>query len=399
MLGNPCDVTIELSPVDWLSDFEVITTKGQRTQAVYPDHTDVRGKVFLAPRKGPVDHAGIRAELIGHISVRGGALSFFQGTRRRNFLHVSKTLVEPGRLSNPEILEFHFDGVEAPYDSYAGSSVTVAYCVQVTLQRKRSADIASTKDIWVRRQRLDDSVDTALCPSLLAVTASAKGRSLWSRPYHTHPSAGFQAHRGRESIRLGQPARRGASAPARRPPSAAPVRSARLSLPSASAPQMQQLVECPMTLRVGTEGTSVELAARFEKNIYHTSDIIRGRVTFSAPRGSLPVSSAELSVERREFLSADGAGAVSDSAVLFTSEILDGDPDDGQDIPFSLPLRGVTTLTPTYTSLQQRASVLYFVRATLVLCDGREFSNEQEVFLWRTPDRATDAAAAARRHM
>eukprot|EP01062_Namystynia_karyoxenos_P028759 TRINITY_DN21747_c0_g1_i1.p1 TRINITY_DN21747_c0_g1~~TRINITY_DN21747_c0_g1_i1.p1 ORF type:complete len:435 (+),score=89.66 TRINITY_DN21747_c0_g1_i1:86-1390(+) len=405
-----CHIDVTLERRDWLPDFEIVTRgSSQATRAVYPDITPVGGTVVISPQKSAaVDHTGVRVELIGLLTVRSAGRGFLSRPRRLHFLTLAQPLLAEGRISSPETHSFRFPKVEAPYDSYVGSAVHVSYCVRVTVLRRRAPDVVGEAPLWVRRQTpCTDTIDPALCPSLHAIRHGARATSLWARAYTTHANpAALGAEPGSEGRRpaaLDSPPRfrrRGASAPPSQSRSAPAILAASEADPG-FAPRkstgsltrrglaQRRLAEHPMTLLLATGGVGPEVVFRFERNIYHTSDIIRGVLVASFSRG-VAVSSVELSVVRREFLAAagdgDGDGACLGSDTLFTGEVVDGDPQEDAQLPFSLPLRGITTLSPTYVGLHGEASVRYYIAAKVYTANGRAFTKDQEVVLWRMPD-------------
>eukprot|EP00756_Hemistasia_phaeocysticola_P035612 Hpha_TRINITY_DN16595_c2_g4::TRINITY_DN16595_c2_g4_i1::g.132702::m.132702/K18466/VPS26; vacuolar protein sorting-associated protein 26 len=395
----------ELDPADCLPGFEVLKD-GQVNTSVYGDGARVRGTVTISPRPGTsVEHSGVRAELHGWVLVRGKGLmgGFWGGGRKRYFSTSAQILLPEGRISEPTSMRFNFEHIDAPYESYTGDSLTVSYSVVVTVSR-RLADVVEETPVWVRRQTPSTQwMNTALCPSLL----SSRTNCLWSRPYSTFsnrrpslPSPSLPVVPGTARIR-------GHSLPAR--PSAPMGTSTYIQTPLASATgsfaRPRSLVEKREVRRSLVVERPVELWVKqirvgFERNMYHTSDIVRGVIRFcgeggvsdedaSQPEEEKVVSSTELRIVRREWLcSEDGEEDLSclSSAVLFTSEIVDGDPELDCDLPFSLPLRGLTTLTPTYIGVDQRVSVRYFFGVLVRYTDGTCVKADREIWLWRLPD-------------
>jgi vacuolar protein sorting-associated protein 26 len=73
-----------------------------------------------------------------------------------------------------------------------------------------------------------------------------------------------------------------------------------------------------------------------------------------------------------------------ETQTLVKYEIMDGAPVKGEVIPVALSLRGIPAdLTPTYTSVNNRFSVRYFLNLVLVDEEDRRYFKQQEIILWR----------------
>jgi vacuolar protein sorting-associated protein 26 len=71
-------------------------------------------------------------------------------------------------------------------------------------------------------------------------------------------------------------------------------------------------------------------------------------------------------------------------SVIFSISQMDGAPVKGEVIPVKLSLKGIPAdLTPTYTAVNNRFSVRYFLNLVLVDEDDRRYFKQQEIILWR----------------
>ena len=134
-------------------------------------------------------------------------------------------------------------------------------------------------------------------------------------------------------------------------------------------------------------------------------DTIRGEIHFLLVR--IKIKYMELAVLRRE-TSGEGVAAAlaagqqggaqppvnqggSEGGNIFTEtqtlikyEIMDGAPVKGETIPVKLSLAGIPAdLTPTFTAVNNRFSVRYFLNLVLVDEDDRRYFKQQEIILWR----------------
>lgn len=154
-------------------------------------------------------------------------------------------------------------------------------------------------------------------------------------------------------------------------------------------------------MEVGIEDC-LHIEFEYERRVYHLQDTILGKIHFLLVR--IKIKHMELAVIRRE-TSGDGVVAAtpgqnpqahqqqqaSDSSNVFTEtqtlvkyEIMDGAPVKGEVIPVKLSLRGIPAdLTPTYSSVNNRFSVRYFLNLVLVDEEDRRYFKQQEIILWR----------------
>jgi vacuolar protein sorting-associated protein 26 len=159
-------------------------------------------------------------------------------------------------------------------------------------------------------------------------------------------------------------------------------------------PQNNQAIK----MEVGIEDC-LHIEFEYERRVYHMQDTILGKIHFLLVR--IKIKHMELAVIRRE-TSGDGmiatnnggAGAApstdaqqnvsTETQTLLKYEIMDGAPVKGEVIPVKLSLRGIPAdLTPTYTNVNNRFSVRYFLNLVLVDEEDRRYFKQQEIILWR----------------
>mmetsp|Transcript_48624 Transcript_48624/g.72582 ORF Transcript_48624/g.72582 Transcript_48624/m.72582 type:complete len:354 (-) Transcript_48624:190-1251(-) len=152
----------------------------------------------------------------------------------------------------------------------------------------------------------------------------------------------------------------------------------------------------PIKMEVGIEDC-LHLEILIKKSKFDLKDIIEGEIHFLLVRIKLRMM--ELCIIRRE-TSGDGVAAASqanamagtqESKNIFTEtqtlikhEIMDGAPVKDEVIPVRLSLAGIPAdLTPTFTVVNNRFSVRYYINLVLVDMDDRRYFKQQEIFLWR----------------
>lgn len=161
-------------------------------------------------------------------------------------------------------------------------------------------------------------------------------------------------------------------------------------------PQENQAIK----MEVGIEDC-LHIEFEYERRVYHLNDTITGKIHFLLVR--IKIKFMELAVIRRETsgegvaLAAAAAAGSSTNAMgqaqsnIFTEtqtlvkyEIMDGAPVKGEVIPVHLSLKGIPAdLTPTYTAVNNRFSVRYFLNLVLVDEEDRRYFKQQEIILWR----------------
>ena len=160
------------------------------------------------------------------------------------------------------------------------------------------------------------------------------------------------------------------------------------------APQQNEAIK----MEVGIEDC-LHIEFEYERCVYHLQDTILGKIHFLLVR--IKIKHMELAVIRRE-TSGDGVQAAAgggngippsteaqqnvftETQTLVKYEIMDGAPVRGEVIPVKLSLRGIPAdLTPTYTAVNNRFSVRYFLNLVLVDEEDRRYFKQQEIILWR----------------
>jgi len=294
----------------------------EKSLFVYEQHQDVSGTVILqiAPGK-QVEHLGIKVQFIGRIDM---SMGLNEGRPHYDFVSLSKELAPPGTLYQSTELPFFFRNMDKEHESYRGRNVSVRYFVKVVLERKFLPPIQKEHDIWVQV--------------------------------------------------LGK------------------------------APAQNEAIK----MEVGIEDC-LHIEFEYERRVYHLQDTILGKIHFLLVR--IKIKHMELAVIRRE-TSGDrvasvrtgagnhpsvsgsgpsssnnesaGANVFTETQTLVKYEIMDGAPVKGEVIPVKLSMRGIPAdLTPTYSSVNNRFSVRYFLNLVLVDEEDRRYFKQQEIILWR----------------
>lgn len=96
-----------------------------------------------ADRRRPVEHGGVRVELLGLIE--GG-----ERAPPCTFMSSAVDLEPPGALAEDRALPFAFAVFQKPFESYYGSSVKLRYVVRATVAKARQGTLAAREqDVFV----------------------------------------------------------------------------------------------------------------------------------------------------------------------------------------------------------------------------------------------------------
>ncbi|OEU20995.1 vacuolar protein sorting-associated protein 26 [Fragilariopsis cylindrus CCMP1102] len=136
-------------------------------------------------------------------------------------------------------------------------------------------------------------------------------------------------------------------------------------------------------MEVGIEDC-LHIEFEYERRVYHLQDTILGKIHFLLVR--IKIKHMELAVIRRETSPQidNGSNIFTETQTLVKYEIMDGAPVKGEVIPVKLSMCGIPAdLTPTYSSVNNRFSVRYFLNLVLVDEEDRRYFKQQEIILWR----------------
>ena len=117
----------------------------------------------------------------------------------------------------------------------------------------------------------------------------------------------------------------------------------------------------------------------YKRHKYNLLDCITGKVYFLLVRTR--IKHMEFTIIRRETIGA-GAQATSENETIGKFEAMDDTPIRGENIPIRIYL-GALNLTPTYSNVNNKFSVKYFLNQVLIDEKDRRYFKQQEIILWR----------------
>jgi len=140
-------------------------------------------------------------------------------------------------------------------------------------------------------------------------------------------------------------------------------------------------------MEVGIEG-SLHIDFQYNKSRYHLEDVVIGQIYFMIVR--LKIKHMELCIIRKES-AGFGHNQYQEPEIIAKFDIMDGPPQKGAEIPLRLYLKPYAKqgrLTPTMKDIAKRFSVRYFLHLKLMDEDDRTYYKQQEITLWRRPDKS-----------
>ncbi len=133
---------------------------------------------------------------------------------------------------------------------------------------------------------------------------------------------------------------------------------------------------------VGVEDT-IHIDFQYNKSKYSLDDVILGKIFFIVCRVHL--KTVELVLVRRETCNT-GTEVHNDTQTVLKYELVDGSPTRGETIPIRLFLKG-HNLTPTYSNVNNRFNVRYFLILSMVDETGHRCYNQQEITFYRAAEK------------
>ncbi|CAM9436339.1 unnamed protein product, partial [Ectocarpus fasciculatus] len=137
--------------------------------------------------------------------------------------------------------------------------------------------------------------------------------------------------------------------------------------------------QAPLKMEVGIEDC-LHIEFEYDRQKYHLHDVVQGKIYFLLVR--IKIKHMELAVIRRE-TAGSGSNTYNESENITKFELMDGAPVKGECIPIRLFLKPLTTLTPTYRSVNNVFSVKYYLNLVLIDEEDRRYFKQQEIILWR----------------
>lgn len=142
---------------------------------------------------------------------------------------------------------------------------------------------------------------------------------------------------------------------------------------------IEEAPQAPLKMEVGIEDC-LHIEFEYDRQKYHLSDVVQGKIFFLLVR--IKIKHMELAVIRRE-TAGSGSNTYNESENITKFELMDGAPVKGECIPIRLYLKPLTTLTPTYRSVNNVFSVKYYLNLVLIDEEDRRYFKQQEIILWR----------------
>jgi len=138
------EVEIEISNADKRNAVELKKEKGTEKLFLFVGDEPVTGNVHVRVVPGkPIDHHGIKIELLGQIEL------FYDRGNHYEFTSLVRELLPSGSLIESKSFPFEFLNVEKPFESYNGINARLRYFLKVTISRSWVPNITKELDLWV----------------------------------------------------------------------------------------------------------------------------------------------------------------------------------------------------------------------------------------------------------
>lgn len=135
----------------------------------------------------------------------------------------------------------------------------------------------------------------------------------------------------------------------------------------------------PIKLEVGIEDC-LNIVIDVPKNQFLLKECVMGQITFSQVK--VQVQKMELNMVRKEILGV-GENSSTNTDEFHTFEIMDGCPLKAEEIPIRMFLSGITDLTPSMNSVNNKFSVKYFLNLVIIDDMKRRYFKQSEIRLFR----------------
>ncbi|KAJ5067310.1 vacuolar protein sorting-associated protein [Anaeramoeba ignava] len=135
----------------------------------------------------------------------------------------------------------------------------------------------------------------------------------------------------------------------------------------------------PILMEVGIQDC-IHLQFEYTKSNFHLNDVLIGKVFYLLSR--IKVNLMEISIIKREIIGR-GEEIEYHNEVVGKFEIMNGTPVKGESIPIRMFLENLD-LTPTYRRINNKFSVRYFVKLTLIDEENKKYFKQSEIFFYRT---------------
>lgn len=146
----------------------------------------------------------------------------------------------------------------------------------------------------------------------------------------------------------------------------------------ATPPKLQNGIR----MEVGIED-ALHIEFEYETSHLHLQDVVIGKIFFLLVR--IRIKRMEVEIRKRES-AGSGANVYNEQDTLMKFEVMDGCPVASESIPVRMFLSACPALTPTYSKVNNKFSVKYYLNLVLVDEDDRRYFKQSEITLYRKND-------------
>lgn len=119
-------------------------------------NAQVKGSVQIDVKGKPLEHLGIKIELIGQIEL------LYDRTNPNPFTSMVRELESAGTLTENKTYEFDFGECEKQYETFRGNNVNLRYYVRVQISRSYASNVTSVRDFAVQNLTIVPEVNNTI---------------------------------------------------------------------------------------------------------------------------------------------------------------------------------------------------------------------------------------------
>jgi len=151
-------VEIELKNQNEMKKVPVKNEQGETEYlCLFTGDDAVVGQVHVRLPKGkPIDHVGIKVELISQIEL------MYDRSNPYEFNSLVRELEAPGQLTTDKSYPFEFSNVDKSHETYTGTNVRLRYFLRVRISRQYASNITKTLDFAVQNVGVEPEVNNSI---------------------------------------------------------------------------------------------------------------------------------------------------------------------------------------------------------------------------------------------
>lgn len=156
LFGSACDVAIRFQNEEHHPRVAVGGDEKKEMLPLFIGNAPVRGTVTVDLKGKPLQHLGIKIELIGQIEL------LYDRTNPHQFASLVRELERQGELKESKTYEFDFGECEKQYETFRGNNVNLRYYVRVQISRSYASNVTCCRDFAVQNLAIVPEVNNTI---------------------------------------------------------------------------------------------------------------------------------------------------------------------------------------------------------------------------------------------